>query len=62
MKLINNIADLINIKSIVTLSLIGCLIFLVIKDKISAEAFMGVLSSVITYYFTRKEKGKDELD
>jgi hypothetical protein len=51
----HNIANLITIKSIITIAMIGCLIYLVIVGQVSSEAFMGVLGSIITYYFQKKD-------
>lgn len=54
------LAKLIELKSIVTLLLIGCTCFLAIKSgfAIAPEFFASIVTAVITYYFTRKtEKG-----
>lgn len=49
-------AKLIELKSIVTLLLIGCTVYLAIVNKIEIqpETFIAIVMAVITYYFTRK--------
>ncbi len=51
------LAKLIELKSIVTLLLIGCTVYLAIVSRvaISPEAFIALVTAVITYYFTRKD-------
>lgn len=53
--LVQNIATLVNIKSIVTLAIIGCLCVLVLRQntRITSEMFAAVVSSVITYFFIK---------
>ena len=50
-------SKLIELKSIVTMALIGCTCFLAIKSNftIAPEFFASIVTAVITYYFTRKE-------
>lgn len=51
------LAKLIELKSIVTMALIGCTCYLAIKSgfTIAPEFFASVVTAVITYYFTRKD-------
>ena len=49
------LAKLIDLKSIISVSVIGASIYLVIVDKIDPVAFMVLVSSIVTYYFTRKD-------
>ena len=49
--------NLLKVKSIITLAIIGALVYLSVTEFIPSEAFVGIASSVVTYYFTRKEKG-----
>jgi len=55
-----NIAKLIDVKTILTLSLTGCLIYMVLSEMISAEAFMGIYATVITFYFNKPKKIDEE--
>lgn len=50
-------SKLIELKSIVTMALIGCTCYLAIKSNftIAPEFFASIVTAVITYYFTRKE-------
>ena len=52
------LAKLIELKSIVTLLLIGCTVYLAIVNKIEiqSETFIAIVMSIITYYFTRKSE------
>jgi hypothetical protein len=54
MKISERIAKLIDLKSILSLAVIGALIYLAVVDKIPSEAFIAIASSIVTYYFTRK--------
>lgn len=53
--LLTNIAELFKLKSVVTISLTACAMYLTVTDKMQTEAFIGIYASVITYYFTKKE-------
>ena len=55
-KLMENLAELLKIKSLITMALIGCFVYLAIVSKlqISPELFAAVVTSVTTYYFLRK--------
>ena len=50
-------SKLIELKSIVTMALIGCTCYLACKSNftIAPEFFASIVTAVITYYFTRKE-------
>ena len=54
-------AKLVDVKSIITFALVGCVCYLAIAGKIevSSEFFASIVSAVITYYFTRKLNGED---
>lgn len=56
-KIKNQIAKLIDLKSILTISLIIALIMGFMKDKITSEAFLPIVATIIAYYFTRKDNG-----
>lgn len=49
------LADLINVKSIVTLIATGVFSYLAIIGKISSEQFMTVFVMIMTYFFAKKE-------
>lgn len=53
----NAMIKLISVKSILSLICIITLCILTIKGNIDENAFIGLSSSIITYYFTRKEVG-----
>lgn len=59
------LADLIDVKSIVTFLLIGTLCYLAIRQntEIPSELLAAVVSSIVTYFFTKKsntEAGNSE--
>lgn len=49
------IADLIDLKTIVTLVLIGGLTTGFFLNKIDGKDFFTIVTMVVTYYFSRKE-------
>lgn len=64
-KIVENISKLIDLKSIITLSLIMTLEILIIKGaKLDNDLFLlfsNITTMVITFYFTKKEsKDKEE--
>lgn len=63
-KIVENVAKLIDLKSIITLSLIITLEILIIKGtKMNDDMFLlfsNLTTMVITFYFTKKENGKEE--
>ncbi|MCL2565978.1 MAG: hypothetical protein FWE24_09260 [Defluviitaleaceae bacterium] len=52
-KLISAAIDLLKVKNIITLIVVGLMSYLVIRGDVGVEAFMGIAGCVITYYFTR---------
>ncbi len=58
----DSIKKLLSVKSIVTFGLIGVTCYLAVVEKVelSSEFFAGVVMSVVTYYFTRKESNNDD--
>lgn len=54
----DKLTKLVEVKSVVTFALIGVTCYLAVVSKIalSAEFFASVVTAVITYYFTRKDK------
>ena len=65
-QIINNIAKLIDLKSLITLSLIITLEILIIKGvKLDNDLFLlfsNITTMVITFYFTKKNKGEVKED
>jgi len=63
-KIVDKIAKLIDLKSIVTISLIITLEFLIIKGvKLEDQMFLlfsNITTMVITFYFAKKDKKEDE--
>lgn len=53
---IKNIANLFKVKTILSLAVIITTCILTFKGVVSVEAFMAIAGSIITYYFTKKEK------
>lgn len=65
-KIINNIAKLIDLKSLITLSLIITLEILIIKGaKLDNDLFLlfsNITTMVITFYFTKKSNEENEVE
>lgn len=58
-ELLNKITKLIDVKSIVTLTLTFGFIALVCKNTISGQEYMGIYTTIIGFYFgTQYEKNK----
>lgn len=57
---IKNLANLLKVKTILSLAVIFTTCVLTFKNIISVEAFMAIASAIITYYFTKKED-KEEM-
>lgn len=57
---IKNLANLLKVKTILSLSVIFTTCVLTFKNIISVEAFMAIASAIITYYFTKKENENKE--
>lgn len=51
-----NIANLLKVKTILSISVILTTCILTFHKVISVEAFMAIASAIITYYFTKPEK------
>lgn len=57
MKFLNNLADLIKVKTIVTLIVIAVFALLAIRGDISSDNAMIIISMVVSFYFgTQHEK------
>lgn len=59
-KLLINLANLIKVKTILSLAVIFTVCSLTFKEVVSVEAFMAIASAIITYYFTKKEDKEDK--
>ena len=53
------IAKLIDLKSFITISITGCLIYGFVVGKINNEQFMTIATMIFTFYFAKKEKGDE---
>lgn len=53
--LLSNIANLLKVKTILSISVILTTCILTYKNYVSVEAFMAIASAIVTYYFTKKE-------
>ena len=56
---IKNLANLLKVKTILSLAVIFTTCLLTYKNIISVEAFMAIASAIITYYFTKKEDNEN---
>lgn len=64
-ELIKAITELLKVKSLITLSIIGTLVFLAATGAIETGIFMTICSSIITFYFTKNnntEKTDEKID
>ena len=60
MTLKQRLCKLIDVKSIVTFSLTGALVYLTICDRITPETFVNIYLPVISFYFgVQSEKAKN---
>ena len=54
-KLLLALVELLKVKSIITIVMILTACYLALTDKVDVAVFVGMVTSVITYYFTKKE-------
>lgn len=55
-----NMANLIKVKTLVTVSVIGVFVVMALRGQISADNVMIIVSSVVSFYFgTQHEKGEN---
>lgn len=50
----DKIAKLIDVKTIVTFTVIGVFAYLAVTGKVEAKDFMVIVTAIITYFFARK--------
>ena len=62
MKALKNLADLIKVKTIVTLAVIVVFTVLALRGDVAAENVMVVVSTVIAFYFGTQHEKKSEDD
>ena len=55
-KVIKKLANLIDVKSLVTLVFTVCFAFLAFQGVIGGEDFLTTFLIILTYYFSRKEE------
>lgn len=55
-----NLANLLKVKTILSLAVIFTVCKLTFYGTVSVEAFMAIASAIITYYFTKKDKEEGE--
>ena len=56
-----NLANLLKVKTIISLAVIFTTCYLVITKQLDTETFMVITSAIITYYFNRKEKDENDV-
>lgn len=62
-RIIKRIANLMSVKSIVTIAATGAVIYGFVVDKITGEQLMLIYSSIIAFYFgTQSQKNQDAID
>ena len=54
-EIIERIAKLIDLRSIITLMMVVGLVVAFFMDKISAEQFVPLVTMILTFYFAKKE-------
>ena len=60
--ILQNLANMLKVKTIVTLSVIAVFIILALRGEISPDNIMIIVTSVISFYFgVQHEKGAGEL-
>lgn len=52
-------AKLIDLKTIITISITAALIFGFVTGKVTNEQFMTIATMIFTFYFAKKDKGSD---
>ena len=56
----NKIIKLIDLKSIITVALVGALIWGFVVGKVEAKDFLVYVSIVITFYFAKKDNKEEK--
>ena len=55
-KLLSNIADLVKVKSMITLTITAAITYGFVKGIVPVELYASYAGSIITYYFTKKDE------
>lgn len=58
--MLKQIAKLIDLKSIITIAMVGTLIYGFIVGKITAEQFIPLVTMILTFYFAKKKENTKE--
>lgn len=58
-KLVNNVADLIKVKSMITLTITAAITYGFVKGIVPVELYASYAGSIITYYFTKRDDKND---
>ena len=58
-KVLLNIAELLKVKSLISIIIIYAITYGFIKGMVAPEMYGAFAGSIITYYFTRKDKKED---
>lgn len=58
-EILNKIAKLIDLKSIITMSITACLIYGFITNKVNNEQFMTIATMIFTFYFAKKDNKEE---
>lgn len=56
-----NLANLLKVKTIISLAVIFTTCYLTIVKQLDTETFMVITSAIITYYFNRKEDKENDI-
>lgn len=59
-KLILNAANLIKVKTLITLMVLGALTAAFLRGIVPVELYASIATAIITYYFTRADNKKEE--
>jgi len=54
-KLLNNVADLVKLKTIITMEVLTALTIGFLNGMVPVEVYVSIATAIVTYYFTRKE-------
>jgi len=57
-KFVNALIELLKVKTIITIVMIFTACYLALKGNLDVAVFVGMVTSVITYYFTKKDGDK----
>ena len=58
-KFVSALVDILKVKTLITLVMVFTACYLALAGRIDVSVFTGLVTSVITYYFTKKE-GQDK--